>query len=439
MALPTLPDKTIARIAELRRQGMSMRDIGQLLSISSSTVAKYAKKYIPQGGMAGEPPPGQPINQLIDKLDVDGTVELLKLDRPATCEELMALCKLDRTKWIPQYFKPNTWQGYYKLKDAKGNFTHQKVQLIQSKATFKRVITEELENAILSFVRKYVKAIPKPKLKPARDNGGDGYMVAWGLWDAHIGLYAWNEEVGEDYDLMMGANRINNSIDDMVSEISSYKINKILMPIGNDFMHFDSVRHTTAFGEHFLDTDTRYAKVYQTGLLCLAYMVERALEICDDIELIYVPGNHDMTSAFTLTVALAQRFMNDPRVSVDLKMNPRKWRMYGGTLLGFDHGQEAKPNQLAMTFATEAKDVWSDSTYREIQIGHKHQKWEKMYEGVIPTNGVLIRRNPSLCNVDAWHHKKALIGEPVKSVEAWRYDKTGYRGSHVAWARDDKE
>jgi hypothetical protein len=428
-----LPDETVAKIIKLRRDGFSTREIGKQLGISKSVVANYIKKHQPMGGTAGEPPPAMPIDTPVDKLDVDGTIDVLKMDRPISVDEMNKLARVDTKVWIPYIHRANIWQGFYKLKDQLG---HKKVNMFQSRIVYKRLIAEELHDAILKFSREHINPLPKPSLKK-REKIRDGYMVAWGLWDAHIGSYGWNEEVGTDWDVSLACKRIFNSVDDMIIELKGYPIKKILMPIGNDFMHFDSVRMKTAFGEHFLDTDTRYAKVYLSGLKCLAYMVERALEICDDIEIMYIPGNHDTTSSFTLAVSLAERFRLDPRVKADLSMNPRKYRLHGGTLLGFDHGAQAKPNQLLLAFSTEARQYWSQSTYREIQIGDKHQRWEKVFEGVVPTNGVLIRRNPSLCNIDSWHHNKALVGEPMKSVEAWRYDKTGYRGSHVTWARDE--
>ena len=437
MSTPKFSGSDIAKIVEMRKQGLGIREIGRKLGADHTTIMKYVRKYAPDSE-PGEGPPGQKVGEVVDRTDIDGTVNLLKLDRPATVEELMRLCKLDPHVWIPQYFTPNAWQGWGKIRGPEGE-RFEKINLYQSKLTLKRVITEELEAAILEFVRKNVKPLPKPSKIAGKDVDAHktGYMVAWGLWDAHIGSYAWNSETNNDWDVDLACRRIYNSIDDMVEELDLYWVNRIVMPIGNDFMHFDSCRMTTAFGDHFLDTDTRYARVYLAALQCLCYQVERALEIADQIDILYIPGNHDLTSSFTLCAALAERYRNNPRVHVDLRASPRKYVTHGGVILGFDHGSEVKPNQLALIFAQEAQKDWSASTYREMQVGDKHQRWEKEYEGVVPTNGVLIRRNPSLCNVDAWHHRKGLVGEPMKSVEAWRYDAVGYRGSHVTWARDD--
>jgi hypothetical protein len=426
-------DVDVSKMVELRRKGFTVRQIAKEFGIHHSNVVRNLKNYAPEAGAVGEPPPNK-VNEVIDRTDLDGSVEVLKADKPMTIQELMAACNLDPKLWIPQYFTPNSWEGFYKLKDGNG---HKKVKLYQTKLVCKRVITAEIEEAIVEFTKAHVKPLPKPTRAHSIK---EGFAVSWGIWDAHIGMYAWNSEVGEDFDINMAVNRVFNSIDDMIEELKIYPIEKIWMPIGNDFIHFDSVKNTTTFGEHFLDTDTRYAKVFCAALKCLAYMVERALEITNDLELLYIPGNHDYTSSYALLMCLAQRFLKDPRVKVDNGANPRKYRMHGGTLLCWDHGdtKKIKHNQMNLIYAQETRDVWSQSTYREVQVGHHHQRSEKNYAGVIPTNGILIRTNPSLCNVDAWHHSKGLIGEPTKSVESWRYDRTGYRGSHVTWARDDE-
>lgn len=468
-----LEPEVVSRIVTLYRQGKTTREIGQELKLHHSTVARYINKYAGatgHGDTSGQPPPpGIQPDKVLDKTDLDGSTEVVKMDRPATVDEMRTWCNLDPKVWIPQFFKANTWQGFYKLKDigvsdkaikqiyeaAKNGMSldelllrgfngegHRKVQLIQSKVVWKRVITEQLEDAIVELIRwktpKKGERIGPRRRKQKRVAETERQLLIWGLWDAHIGMYAWRPEVGADFDVDIVCNRIFNSIDDMLIELKPYDIARIVMPVGNDFLHFDSVKMTTTMGDHFLDTDTRYARVYLAGLRCLVYMVDRALEIADTVEVPYVPGNHDTTSSFGLCVAIQQRYRNDPRVKVDLGPNVRKYITHGGCIIGFHHGHGTRPEKFPLIFGQEAKEHWSDSTYREVQVGHTHQREEKNYAGVIPTNNLLVRTNPTLCNVDAWHYNQGLLGEPVKSIEAWRYDSVAYRGSHVAWARDDK-
>lgn len=442
----------IARMVALRNEGMSTREIGSELGLGFGTVAGYLREYGPDSGArkqtiggqrikpstAGGPPPEQPIDQVVDATDIDGTLDILKLDGFMTPEELAAAAGLDPKLWLPTHFKPNVWQGFYKVKGKDGRASHKKVNLFQSKAAFKRIMETAQTEAISRWAQDNVAPLPSRKRKAPRAKDGVGQMLSWGIWDAHLGQYTWGPEVGTDSDIGQATRRVFNSIDDMVEELGPYNIGRVLMPMGNDFMHFDSVRMTTTHGDHLLDTDSRYAKIYLACLRCLTYMVFRALEFCDDVELLYIPGNHDHVSSFGLIVALAQRFANDPRVHFDLSPNPKKYRTHGGTLLGFHHGHKTKASQYATIMPTDpgAREVWSDTTWREMQIGHVHQRHEWQYTAATSTNGVLVRVNPALCNVDYYHHSLGLTGEPLKSVEAWRYDDLGYRGSHVAWARD---
>lgn len=434
-----------SEIARLRDEGWTYRQIAETYGVNHTAILRGLQKWTSVSSKSahqifkekkkGTPPPDHAtVGQVADNLGTDGTITMLTEDEPANPDEM---CKfVDRTRWVQQYYRRKDYQGFYTYGTGDGR-KHRKVQLYGNTIAFKRVISEEFEDALLSFMKENVRPLSKPKISRRRV-AENAQCVSMGIWDAHLGMYAWREEVGGDYDLDIAMNRVCNSIDDLVAEVRMYPIEKIWLPVGNDFLHFDGVRQTTAFGDHLLDTDTRFGRVLRCGFQCLCYQVERATELCDDVEVLYIPGNHDTTVSMSLVFALRQRYLNDPRVSVDVRAMPIKWRMYGGSFVGFHHGHKIKPQQYPILFATEAKAVWSQTTYREVQIGHKHQHWEKEYEGVIPTNGMKIRMNPALCNVDAWHFGQGMLGEPVKSVEAWRYDKVAFRGSHVAWARDEQ-
>lgn len=444
MPTPPLSASKTREIVDLIDQGMTNREIAKTAKVGLGSVSKVRKGY--RGG-GGKELPGD-VNRPVDSRDeTGGDTTIITPDKPLTVEEMAELFGIDLSVWTPVHVKTNQWQGFYKAKkewDTKAGTSrsqHEKVALFQTTVTWKRIMGETLQLMLLDFFRENVKPLAKSKLPKrtvsTQGGAGQGQLVSWGLWDAHLGMYAWHSEVGESMDLTKAISRITNSIDDMAAELVGYPIEEIVMPIGNDFLHYDNVRQKTTYGEHHLDADGRYAKVFISGLRCLIYMIERALEVSPRVRVLYIPGNHDLHSSYTLCVALSQRFRNDDRVTFDLRANPRKYVQFGGTLLGFDHGQGANAKQLSLIFSSECREQWSSSTYREVQVGHTHQRRVHEFDSVVPTNGVTVRVNPALCNVDVWHHNQGLIGEPMKSVEAWRYDRTGYRGSHVAWARDD--
>lgn len=395
----------IKEMKRLRREeGLSVREIAAKTGVHPATVGRHVKG-IPAGTRTPEA-----------VRTTESTMEL-QANHPTTEKELMAVFGLDPRRWVAHRF--NVGVSRY---GPRGSMS------------CKRIISEELEHLLVEFFREQ-KPLPKPKLKAVKDARALPQVVSWGLWDAHLGMYAWNAETGADWDVEIAVNRVYNSVDSICSEIAPYGIRQILMPVGNDFMHFDGVRHKTAEGDHSLDVDTRFARVYLACLKCQSYMVERALDFVPKIRLVFVPGNHDTTVAYTLLVALAQRYMNDPRVEVDLRASPRKCYLHGGTFLAFDHGAYGKAERLALSVLTENATLLGKSTYREVQVGHKHQSRETMFHGLQPTNGVMVRMNPSLCTSDVWHYRQGFT-EPVKTVEAYRYDERGFRGSHVASADD---
>lgn len=399
----------IKEMKRLRREeGLSVRKIAAQVDVHYASVGRYIKGIKP-----GKRKPEAPAVRITD------SVAELQVNHPTTEAEMMAIMNLDPRRWIPH--RVNLGVSRYGPRAS---------------MSCKRIISEELEHLLVQFFKEQ-KPLPKPRFKKVKDIRVLPQILSWGLWDAHLGMYAWNAETGADWDVEIAVNRIYNSIDAMCTEIAPYGIREILMPIGNDFMHFDSVRHKTAEGEHSLDVDTRFARVYLACMKCLSYMVERGLDFVPKIKVMFVPGNHDTTVAYTLVVGLAQRYMNDPRVEFDLRASPRKCHVHGGTFLAFDHGAYGKAERLALSVLTENAALVGNSTYREVQVGHKHQSRETMYHGLVPTNGVMVRMNPSLCNADIWHYRQGFT-DPVKTVEAYRYDEQGFRGNHVASADDSK-
>lgn len=425
-----LPDDKIQQIIKKHRQGIPLKQIAREEGVDRNTVRRHVRKLSPTSYEPGTRPPTSP--QILNKLELDNSIEVFTYEKPPSDEEMMRICGIDRKKWIPKTFRGNLWQGFYKVKDGEG---HKKVNLVQSRVTCERIITEQLEDAILEFVKDTVKPLPRPRGR-AKKLAERPQMVTWGLWDTHVGMYAWNKEVGEDYDIGIAVNRVLNAIDDIAEELTRYPVGKILMPMGNDYMHYDSARQTTTHGTHPLDTDSRFAKGYYAGLKGLAYLIDKGLEIASEIEVMYVPGNHDLSTSYTLCVALQQRYRNDPRVKFDLSMSPRKYRLNGGVLIGFDHGQ-LPIDRYPTVLGVEAHEHWSASTYREVQIGHTHKKKEKHFFGNVSTVGCTVAVNPAMTATDAWHNSKGFI-DPQKAVEARRFDKHTIRGTHFAYARDDE-
>lgn len=431
----TKPDSALVRqILEMRAQGRPFGAIAQELGIARSTVQKYWHR----SSKDGPPPeaPGEPDRLVVDRTSDDTlTATVTTLDRPRTEAEFRQAAGLG-DDWICTHYNPRQWQGFYRLKDGAGHHT---VTMHGAAASFRRVIGRRLKEAIDAEMG----GIPTAPPTAPPDRQPSEQVASWGLWDAHLGMYAFGREVGNDYDMQIAVSRCCNSIDDMAAELEPYKLSEIWMPIGNDFMHFDNVRQRTTQGEHGLDCDSRFARVYRGAVKVQIYAVAAALRVANVVRCFWIPGNHDTLTSYTLSVMLREHFRHDRRVVVDCGDSPKKIMRHGGVAVLYDHGGEVKPahypilfNELVMADA-RARGLSRDLTYREVQIGHYHQKRVDVYQAETPTNGVNVVVNPALCGTDYWHFSQGLLGQPMKSVEARRYDRTGLRGTHVTWARDE--
>lgn len=445
----------IRTMIRLRGEGKSFRGIARTMGRSDSGIRAAWRKHVNATGEAipettdmPGPPSTKQVDVLVDARELDGNTTIVKkgkqLIKPSEFKEMLGF----GNEWIATHHSSNTWQSPMKLRtqvDGKLVETPYVQDLWQSSTKWRRVIGEEMQEAIKEWVRNNVTPIKCPPTLPSGTYFADEtFMLSWGLWDLHVGMYAFSKEVGRDYDVQIAVNRALNSVDDMINELRHYKIVKIQMPIGNDFMHFDNVRQRTTAAQHDQDADSRWPRALRAAVHILTYMVQRALEICDNVDVFWVPGNHDTYTSYQLTTFLWGRFHGDNRVTVDLNEDPQKIRRHGGVAIIYEHGQGVPAGRWPLIFHervlehAEKHGLSTKLTYKEVQVGHTHQKKAKDFMAETPQGGVRVIVNPTLCNTDFWHHQKGFIGAPTKSVEAYRYDEIGVRGSHIVWARDEE-
>lgn len=140
------------------------------------------------------------------------------------------------------------------------------------------------------------------------------------------------------------------------------------------------------------------------------------------VDVIVVPGNHDVESAFYLGEVLFAYYHNDKNVNIDNSPPVRKYYRYGVNLIGFTHGKDEKIAELPLIMASERSKDFSQTRYREWHLGDKHHKKEYYFLSTNEIKGVTIRILRSLTSADQWHYQKGYIGS-VKSAEAFVWDK----------------
>lgn len=247
------------------------------------------------------------------------------------------------------------------------------------------------------------------------------------LFDLHIGKYGWGEETGDDYDTDIAEARARVASEDLLAQAGHYALDEIVVPIGNDLLHYDNLEGSTTLGT-IQDRDTRFHRMFRRARGLMAWLITHCAERAN-VRAIIIPGNHDSLSAWTLGQVLAAQFSADRRVSFDDSPRKRKYHLYGKNLLGYAHGHNEPHKKLPQIMAAEVPDLWAKSTTREMHLGHFHKSkvTEPIY--VDDHEGCTVRVLRSLSGTDNWHAAQGYIGN-TRGAEAFVWRKSGGLRAH---------
>jgi len=234
-----------------------------------------------------------------------------------------------------------------------------------------------------------------PKVKSANSNSG--LLLECAIFDAHIGKLSNFSEVGTDYNLEIASKLYSDAVDFSINSTKGYKIQKIVLPIGQDFLHVDNKNNETTAGTR-QDVAGMWFEIFVVARKLLVETIEKLKRIAP-VEVIVVSGNHETCSMFHLGDCIECRYWNDENVIVNNTPTPRKYYQWGKNLIGYAHGDKTKVGDLAVLMATESADKWATTNYRYWRLGHQHH--QKMY--VDEQSGVIMEVLPSISATDSWH------------------------------------
>jgi hypothetical protein len=214
--------------------------------------------------------------------------------------------------------------------------------------------------------------------------------------DPHCGLYAWEEETGNKFDLAE-FERINlAAVDRLVASTPASAV--ALFNDKGDSTHADNSKNRTPRSGHELDVHGRHGEVVRVSIRVKRYQINRLLEKHDQVIVRVDPGNHDPETALHLALVLEALYENEPRVTVITSPNPYWYYQFGSNLVGTCHGDGAKGQDLPLLMATDQPKAWGDTEFRLWLVGHVHHKDAKEY------NGCTVEYFRTLAASDAHHH-----------------------------------
>lgn len=280
-------------------------------------------------------------------------------------------------------------KGTSTLYDGEGN---QRLQWVKTDARREELI-DNIRQACEELAAEYVEGKAK-KTKPPK-HSDDELLVVYPMGDPHIGMYAWAEEAGEDFDLSVAERDIDAAVSELTRAAPAASTG-LIVNLG-DFFHADDQSNATPRGKNQLDVDTRYAKVIRTGVRVLVHVVNKALKRHQNVVIRNESGNHDPHSSLWLSIVMDAYYRNEPRVEVVLSPAPFWYWRHGKVLIGTTHGHGPKPKDLPGIMASDRPEDWGATQHRTWIHGHIHTTTRHEYPGCV------VESFRTLAGKDFWH------------------------------------
>lgn len=246
---------------------------------------------------------------------------------------------------------------------------------------------------------------------PLYDTDPDTVAV-YPIADVHVGLLAWEEETGGNYDTNIAREVLRKAYTDVIEATPPSK-HALVLGLG-DLLHADNYEARTDRSGNALDVDGRYPKVLKEAVLLIRYVIDLALTRHETVEVRLLAGNHDVRSALAVSLALSLGYEKNPRVIVDDSPAYIWFRRFGKVLIGATHGDRAKMADMPLLMAVDRPEDWAASTRRRVFTGHIH------HERLREIGGVVVESLRSPVAKDAYHSFEGYrAGRSVYSYTFW--------------------
>jgi hypothetical protein len=389
----------LSRLKELLRRKKSKSFYAYRLGITENEVDELLKEI-----REGDEEPNDTLKapllcESVRKVNNEkGTIEsILILDfEPKDDIELAALHKIN----LDKYVITNYWSKLL----PNGKFTS---SVFSKKKEAKDYTAEDFAKFLVNYKSNYIPQ-PEPKIERAKV-----IDVEISLSDFHLA----KRHIDGDNSPSVRCKRYFEAATNLIYDVKAlYDIDRIVFPISNDFFHTDNFQHQTTNGTP-QETIVDYAHEYELGFALLVDTITMLKNVCKEVHVVLVQGNHDRTKSYYLAHALDVYFHSNPNIYFDREHSVVKATMLGETFIGYHHGN-CKIEDLPLLFAThpDYSQMFGYAKYREVHTGDKHHYMAK------EVKGVRIQQMPSLSGTDRWHQDNNFV-HSVRAALALVYDK----------------
>lgn len=278
--------------------------------------------------------------------------------------------KAARAGYAPEHAQLHQVPDGYKIKGVSTLWSEKTGQPV-----LQWVKTSEDRERQLALLREGVRALcdelPRLDPVPAPALVAEDLCAAYPVGDHHLGMYAWAEEAGGDYDLKIGERLLNGAVDYLMAATPA--CGSALLPFLGDYLHYDSFASVTPTNRNLLDSDTRFPAMVRAAIRTMRRTVDAAVRRHGRVHVIVEIGNHDLAASVFLAEALAALYEAEPRVVVDTSPRQFHYFEFGAVLVGTHHGHGVKLADLPLLMATDQPERWGAARHRYWWTGHVHR------------------------------------------------------------------
>lgn len=332
-------------------------------------------------------------NKVIEfKEDIEkGVAEIkaLSTSEPKSPEEIIEILKIDTTKWkLSSYWNKERTDGWF----------------ISAMVTaIKKDSKDYLADIISNFKPDY-QPVTETFINKKFNTTNIGIIS---IQDLHFGKED-NEDIIDNF---------KNAIEYLIHRAyMSHGLDRIVYIIGGDLLNMDTFNGSTTSGTP-VDNSKRAQDAYKEAFDALYWSINYLKQFCQNLDVIYLPGNHDRLSSYHMAHALSKCFGSEGMNNIyfDVEYAERKVVTYGHNFFAFEHGDVTKKN-TGLVYATEFSKEWGATKYRTCYTGHFHSKKTIEYITENEHNGFAIKHLPSLCSTDYWHYHNKYIGSKRQAI-----------------------
>jgi hypothetical protein len=304
----------------------------------------------------------------------------------------------DMVRPVPEPFIVRGVSTYY---NAEGKASG---QWVKSKIDDSKL--QEMMKAVIDGMKD---DIPRLTALPAPALGNDNLLNCYVITDYHLGMLAWDEEAGENWDLGIAQALVVKWFEQAIAQ--SPNADTAVFAQLSDFLHFDGMDAVTPASKHLLDVDTRFAKVVRSAIRVLRTVIDMLLAKHQHVHIIMADANHDPVSQIWLREWFSVLYENEPRITVDKSPNPYNAYEFGKTALFFHHGHKRKVSNVSEVFAGQFREMFGRTKHAYAHMGHYHSI------DVKENNLMIVEQHRTLAPGDAYSARGGwLSGRDAKVI-----------------------